>query len=365
MPYKPTHSKRYLLPSLLIWAFTIGAFSLKDTDISQYILQTPPHFGKLYQIPEDNPMSEEAVTLGRMLFFDPILSRDSSMSCGTCHQPQKAFTDGKAFSTGIKGHHSRRSAMSLVNLLWTKEFFWDGRATSLEEQALIPIQDSLEMNLSLEEAVQRLRNTKNYPRLFKKAFGSKKITAQNIAKAIAQFERTLISANSRYDKIILGEVQPTEREQRAIQLFMTHPVPEAGLRGANCGDCHGSHLTTLNTFHDNGLDKNPTDKGRGAITGRSYDEGKMRAPSLRNIALTAPYMHDGRFGTLREVLEHYNEHIQPSPQLDPLIMEATNEMHGESLLLTEQEKEDILLFMHMLTDSTFITDERFQNPFRR
>lgn len=352
-----------LLPGLLWLCISSQFIQHASVPPEKIILSTPPHFGKNYQIPEDNPMTREGIALGRRLFYDKILSKDSSISCASCHQQQKAFTDGRATSLGIGGHSLTRSAMSLVNLLWTDRFFWDGRTHSLEEQALIPIQDSKEMGLSLEELVIRLKNSSVYPALFKKAFKTKKITPDLIAKALSQFERTLISANSRYDKVVSGEVKPTEREQRAINLFMTHPVPEANIRGANCGDCHGSHLTTLNTFHNNGLDSIPLDQGLGKITQKPYDMGKMRVPSLRNIALTAPYMHDGRFQTLEEVLEHYNEHIQMSETLDPLVMEATNEMGGESLLLTQEEKEDLLLFMHMLTDSTFIHAKEFSNPF--
>lgn len=331
--------------------------------INKWTWDLPKHFGSQYQIPNDNPMNKEAVQLGRMLFYERILSKDTTISCASCHQQKKAFTDGKKFSKGFQGHSTQRSSMSLVNLLWVDSFFWDGRVSTLEEQALIPIQDSTEMNLSLEEAISRLESTEPYPRLFKKAFGEKKITSESIAKAIAQFERTLISANSRYDKIVIGEVNPTEQEQRAIELFMTHPIPEAGLRGANCGDCHGSHLTTLNTFHDNGLDTKPKDAGRQSFTQQSFDFGKMRVPSLRNIALTGPYMHDGRFATLEEVLDHYNEHLKESPNLDPLLMEASNEINGNTLNLTEQEKKDILVFLHLLTDEEFVNNEAFSNPF--
>lgn len=327
-----------------------------------YLAPLPPHFGKKIFVPEDNPSSEAGIALGRRLFYEPLLSADTSISCGSCHQQKLAFTDGKALSRGVKGRHSQRSAMSLVNLLWVERLFWDGRATSLEEQALVPIQDPNEMNLSLEEACRRLESHPTYPKLFRKAFGKKEITAEGIGKAIAQFERTLISANSRYDQIVMGKADPTPREQRAIHLFMTHPVAEAQLRGGNCGDCHGSHLTTLNTFHNNGLEAEIKDKGFELVTGNPFDRGKMRAPSLRNIALTAPYMHDGRFKTLREVLDHYNEHIQMSATLDPLIIEATNEVGGESLALSEQEKEDILFFLHMLTDSSFINNPEFANP---
>lgn len=328
-----------------------------------FVWQTPAHFGYSFSIPKDNPLSKEGIELGRMLFYEKALSKDSSISCASCHQQSRAFTDGRAFSVGIRGQILDRSAMSLVNLLWVDRFFWDGRAPSLEKQALIPLQDLREMDLNLEEAVKRLENAKEYRLAFKKAFGSATINPEQIAKAMAQFERTLISDNSRYDRIIRGEVQPTERELRAINLFMTHPVPEINIRGGNCGDCHGSHLITLNAFHNNGLDSIPKDPGLARISADPYDLGKMRAPSLRNIALTAPYMHDGRFKTLEEVLDHYNEHLKKSDYLDILLIEATNEPGGESLLLSKEEKQDLIFFMQMLTDSSFISNSKFSNPF--
>jgi cytochrome c peroxidase len=330
-----------------------------------YPLQAPQHFGVQYEIPKDNPLTKEGVALGRKLFYDTRLSSDNSISCATCHKPELAFTDGLQASIGIRGQVSPRNAPSLANLLWQKKFFWDGRAQSLEEQVLHPIESVIEMDMSLPALVGKLQTLGEYPDLFRKAFGQKKITKETIAKALAQFVRTLVSGNSRYDRITRGEVLPTEQEKRAIALFFTHPIPEIGVRGANCGDCHGSHLTTLGTFHDNGLDSLPTDKGLGGITGKATDVGKMKTPSLRNIALTAPYMHDGRFKTLREVVEHYNAHIQNSPNLDPLIAQASNEVEGTTLKLTEQEKEDILLFLQMLTDSSFIQNKAFQNPFLR
>lgn len=319
-----------------------------------YPLDLPIHFGAQYEIPKDNPLTKAGVALGKMLFFDTRLSADSSVSCATCHQPRLAFTDGLPTSIGIRGQVSPRNAPSLANLMWQKKFFWDGRVNSLEEQVLHPIESPIEMDLPLSVLIGKLQSIEMYSNAFKKAFGTRKITKEHIAKALAQFVRTLISSNSRYDKIVRGEVIPTEREKRVINLFFTHPIPEVGARGGNCGDCHGSHLTTLGTFHDNGLDSLPKDKGLGGVTGKATDVGKMKTPSLRNIALTAPYMHDGRFKTLREVIEHYNHHIQNSPNLDPLIQQASNEIEGTSLKLTEQEKEDILFFLEMLTDSTFI-----------
>ncbi len=331
---------------------------------SPFEFKTPDHFGNRFTIPDDNPMTEAGIDLGRHLFFDKRLSKNNQVSCATCHQPAKAFTDGLAVSVGIDGRTTTRNAMSLVNLLWVDRFFWDGRANSLEEQALQPIQDEREMGLTLTELVTKIEAIPAYQDKFKAAFGSATISPDRVAKALAQFQRSLISAGTRYDQIARGEVQATERERRAIDLFFTHPEPAAPipLRGGNCGDCHGSNLTTLNTFHNNGLDVIPNDLGLGAITGRATDHGKMRAPSLRNIALTAPYMHDGRFKTLQEVLDHYNEHIQPTANLDPLITAASNEIRGKSLALTPKEKEDIIFFLQMLTDSSFVNNPAFQNP---
>ncbi len=360
---------RYVLAGILFALLFMGTYirvaseTDKPTQTGPYPLAIPFKFGPGFKIPEDNPLTYEGIELGRMLFYDKKLSKDNSISCSSCHQQSLAFTDGKDFSNGVKGAKTRRSSMSLANLLWKFKFFWDGRATSLEEQALMPIQDSLEMHLPLEEAVKKLQATGQYPKLFNTVFGSDQITAQNVAKALAQFERTLISSNSKYDKYLRGELELTLEEKTGMDLFMTHPLPENNLRGGNCGDCHGSFKISLHGIHNNGLDIDPTDKGRELITKKETDRGKFRAPSLRNIALTAPYMHDGRFQTLEQVLDHYIDGIQPSATLDPLIVEATNQVGGKKLLITPIEKKAIIAFLHTLTDSSFISDKRFSDPF--
>jgi cytochrome c peroxidase len=335
------------------------------TEIGPYTLEYPEYFGDELARYPNNPITKEGVFLGRMLFYEKRLSGNNKMSCGTCHQQAKAFTDGKAFSRGIDGKEGRRSAMSLVNLLWVRNLFWDGRAATLEEQAAVPIQDTLEMHQSLEQGVAKLQRSPTYPPLFKLVFDSDQITKENLVKAIAQFERTLISSNSRYDRFLQGKYQPTAAERTGAILFMTHPIPENALRGANCGDCHAGPKTFMDYFHNNGLESTPTDAGREEVTKRYQNRGMFRIPSLRNIALTAPYMHDGRFKTLSEVLDHYNEHLQPSATLSPLLMEATNQRGGRTLLLTPEEKECVLAFLNMLTDSTFITDPRFSDPFAK
>jgi len=279
------HKKLFIFSVIVFFSVQCKKDEISKSEQANY-----EHFGTRTFIPDNNPSTQEGIDLGRFLFYEKRLSKNRDIACASCHQQDKAFTDGKAFSTGHGGLQTDRSAMSLVNLMWVDKLFWDGRAISLEEQALIPIQAHNEMNLTLEEAVARLENIDLYPTKFKAAFGSKEITPERIAKALAQFQRTLISANARYDKIIRGEVEATERETNAIELFMTHPIPEISLRGGNCGDCHGSNLTTLNTFHDNGLDISRSDLGLGGITMNPNDNFKMRAPSLRNIEFTAPYM---------------------------------------------------------------------------
>jgi cytochrome c peroxidase len=265
------------------------------------------------------------------------------------------------------------SAMSLVNLTWNNRLTWNGKNKTLEEQAIVPMENHLEMNQDAEITAQILSQTTEYPALFEKAFGTKEVTPQKITKALAQFERTLISKNSKYDKHLRGEYKATESELRGIQLFFTHPDAERGIRGGNCGDCHLGSLTSgsrlgFEGLHNNGLDNDQNLKdGLFAVTQNRFDKGKFRTPSLRNIALTAPYMHDGRFQTLQQVIEHYDNGIKKSQTLSSLIKAASNDFitdpNGEiRLALTDQEKKDIIAFLEMLTDEEFITNPKFSEP---
>ncbi|PSL45703.1 cytochrome c peroxidase [Chitinophaga niastensis] len=321
----------------------------------------PDYFGNRIMIPADNPTTSEGVYLGRMLFYEKALSANNKISCATCHQQSLAFTDGKAFSAGVDGTLQPRNTMSLANLLWVRHFFWDGRATSLEMQAATPLTNTHEMGQSLEVSANKLQ--KRYTPLFRNAFGSDSITGDKIVKALAQFERTLVSANSNYDKYLRGEYQPTASELHGIALFYSSPEPTRHSRGAGCGHCHGGPKTFSDLFHNNGLDIIPKDAGREKITGQAYDSGRFRVVLLRNIALTAPYMHDGRFTTLEEVVAHYNEHVAQSNTLSPFLQGNSNSVNGTSLDLNSQEKRDLIAFLHMLTDSSFIRDKRFSNPF--
>jgi cytochrome c peroxidase len=358
-----------LFLSLVIFSACEENTKIDTTKPVPYTVVTPFYFGDTVRRHSQagNPMTVQGIELGRMLFYEKKLSLDNSISCASCHKQQFSFSDPTPFSAGVHGKIGKRSSMALVNLFWVNEFFWDGRVKSLEKQVLFPIQDALEMNQSIEQTILKLENTDIYPKKFKQVFGNDSITAEKIGKAIAQFERTLVSSNSRYDKMLQRKYNATDQEIRGVNLFYQHPQPDPNYgtqRGGNCGDCHGGPLTTSYSFHNNGLDKNPKDVGRNAVTNLANDIGLFRAPSLRNIALTAPYMHDGRFKTLEEVLDHYNEHIQPSSTLDLLIISGTNQVNGTSLSLTAQEKEDIIAFLKMLTDSTFITNPQFSDPFK-
>jgi cytochrome c peroxidase len=254
--------------------------------------------------------------------------------------------------------------MSLANLAWEPRLTWDGAATSLEAQARTPIENPVEMHQRLSAGVARLQGSSTYPALFRKAFGSSTITEANVLKALAQFERTLVSGNSRYDQFRRGNrTALSPYEQQGLVLFTTHP--NGTLRGGNCGDCHSGDLQTNHTFSNNGLDATFADLGLGSQTGLATDQGKFRVPSLRNIALTAPYMHDGRFTTLEQVVDHYNEHvILSSPNIDPLLLNTTNDPAQRSftLDLTADEKAKIVAFMRTLTDTTFTRDPRFARP---
>lgn len=338
-------------------------------------------FGR-FNVPQDNPLTQEAVALGRRLFYDVRLSGNNKIACATCHIQRLGFTDGLTTAEGISGKKLPFNSMSLANLMWGSEhFFWNGRANSLEEQALMPIQDAGEMGQNLDDLVLELNADPDYRRLFKAAYGP--ISTANIAKALAAFERTLVSANSKYDQYLRGELVLTEQEELGRKLFVAHPDVKTSLRGGNCIDCHSQFLTSgfkplYDGFSNNGLDGNSDlSPGLQVVTKDPAHRGFFKVPSLRNIAVTAPYMHDGRFATLEAVLDHYNEGIKVSTTLSPLIMEANNigaELVAQSseiqasetqisLGLAAKEKAAIIAFMHTLTDPQFLGDEKFSDPF--
>lgn len=346
----------------LLSTSTIMVETEYHADPTPYELKYPANFGGRFSIPVDNPLTKEGVKLGRMLFYEELLSSNNKISCATCHKQNLAFTDGQNFSIGVDGTLTKRNSMSLANVLWVRNFFWDGRLEGLEAQSMVPLTDPHEMGQALDVSSKKLQITNNYPALFKQAFGTDTISGELIAKAIAQFERTLISSNSTYDQYLRGEYQPTTSELRGLELFSKGPQPTQNIRGGNCAHCHGSPKTFIELFHNNGLDNIPSDKGREDVTGQNTDRGRFRVATLRNIELTAPYMHDGRFKTLDEVLNHYSDHVKQSETLSPFIAETSNVPGKLGFQLTKQEKEDIIGFLKMLTDDEFIHNVEFSDP---
>lgn len=301
-------------------------------------------------VPEDNVPTIEGVALGERLFHEPRLSKNNQQSCASCHDRSAAFADaGKRFSIGAEGQVGSRNAMPLFNLIWEKEFFWDGRVAGLRNQVLKPIQDAHEMNESLDRVSVKLGKDGGYADGFAKVFGDPVISSERMGLALEQYLHTLISQDSKFDRAVLKQTQLTPSEARGLQLFVTENDPRRGLRGADCFHCHGGMLFTDHAFHNNGLRLDPKDIGRMAVTRLPFDRGKFKTPSLRNIALTAPYMHDGRFGTLEEVVEHYDKGVQRSDTLDPNLAKHPDEGLG----LTSSEKADLVAFLRTLTDEAF------------
>lgn len=324
-----------------------------------YTLQLPPNLSSNgFTNVSYNPLTVEGIRLGKKLFFEKMLSLDTTQSCGSCHAQSLAFTDhNKQFSVGVLGQEGNRNAMPLFNLNWQDHFFWDGRATSLEDQALQPVPNPIEMHLQWEEAVCRLNNNANYRWLTYKAFGAKEITKEHAANAIAQFEKTLISGTSKFDLASTPGtgIELTDEEYLGYSLFFTE--------NGDCFHCHGGpdNLFTDRQFHNNGLDaivppNDFKDKGLGQVTNNPANMGLFKTPSLRNVAVTAPYMHDGRFQTLEQVIDHYSEHIQNSPTLSPIILAK----FPTGLHLTPEQKSAILAFLNTLTDTTFLNNPAFK-----
>jgi cytochrome c peroxidase len=314
-------------------------------------------------IPADNPLTVEGVQLGRYLFWEKKLSGNDAMSCGTCHLPEHGFSDPNQFSTGINGDVGTRQAMPLVNMGWSTSFFWDGREPTLEAQIADPIVNPIEMDENWDRAIEQIDSDPIYDALFFKAYGSTEVTKDKITKAIASFLRTMISANSKFDKQRIGQYQFNQSELNGFNLFLSEggspdQVP-GGSFGADCFHCHGfgSMQMTDYLFHNNGLDATFTDLGRGAVTGSVYDNGKFKTPTLRNVELTGPYMHDGRFTTLEEVIEHYNSGGIPSATIDPFMKFTVG-----GLQLSAQSKADLIAFLKCLTDTSFLQNPAFSDP---
>ena len=317
--------------------------------------------------PLDNELDNNVVTLGRVLFYDKLLSVDQSLSCASCHQQQFGFSDTARFSVGFDGQETRRHSMALANIRYRPgaTFFWDGRATSIEHQVLQPIEDPVEMNLSLDSAVARIQSTSYYPDLFEKAFGSDEVTRTKIARSLAQFTRALISVGSRYDKgmSIHGRIEDfsnfTAEENFGKALFFN---PDKGF----CSGCHYTDLFIMDIPRNNGLEwevSNDLDAGFEEVTGSNLDFRKFIAPSLRNIAVRPPYMHDGRFSTLEQVVRHYSDEIHWSVSLDNHL-KSSDPSKAKRFNLDDNEISAIAAFLGTLTDDEFLHDEKFSSPFQ-
>lgn len=298
------------------------------------------------EIPKGNPLTKEKITLGRELYFDPRLSADGTVSCASCHNPKLAFTDGLPASVGIKGQIGKRSAPTIINRVFSRVQFWDGRATSLEEQAKVPMINPIEMgNKDYNEIVRRLRNIKGYREGFKKAFGTEEFTIEHVAEAISSFERTVVSGNSPFDKFESGgdEKAISDSAKRGLDIFRDK---------GRCSECHAGFNFTDERFHNTGIgmDKPNPDLGRYEITKKEEDKGAFKTPTLREIARTGPYMHDGSLKTLEEVVEFYNKGGIKNPNLDKQM---------KPLNLTEGEKKDLVEFLKTLNGEGW---QKIKNP---
>lgn len=302
-------------------------------------------------IPADNPITDEGATLGRVLFFDKRLSANDTIACATCHLQEDAFSDPRQFSVGFEGGVTRRNSMGLSNVRFfaTNLFFWDTRTHSLEELALQPIQDELEMGSTFPELLNELAATSFYPDLFADAFGDPAITEDRIAKSIAQFLRSIVSYRSKYDQGFPDFNNFTALEEQGRVLFEATP-------GVRCNICHVPAAHVLLDARNNGLDLVYEDNGLGEITGDPLDDGKFKPPTLRNVGLTAPYMHDGRFKRLEDVIEHYSSGVQNHPNRDVFVPAG-------GFNFTQQQKDALVAFLHTLSDAEMVNDVRWSDPF--
>lgn len=332
----------------LLGIFTATLLSCKKEtlpELETIEFQHPNHFPAPVYDFSNNPVTREGFELGRMLFYDTRLSSSNTVSCASCHHPELAFSDaGKALSQGVGGAFGARNSPSLANLAWYPAFMWDGGVNHIEVSPLAAIVHPAELNMDFAELLEKLRGIAQYQVLFERAFGSPGIDDQRFFYAMTQFTGLLISSESKYDQVTLGKANFSNQEQMGKILFDQH-----------CAVCHAGVLQTDFSYRNNGLDTEFADEGRKAITNNPSDLGKFRVPSLRNVGLTPPYMHDGRFQTLTDVLHHYTSNIQPSETLDPFF--------AESITLNASDREAIIAFLQTLTDVQFNANPKFANPF--
>ena len=305
-------------------------------------LNVPSHFPKV-PFPSDNELTEARWKLGKKLFFDPILSRDSSISCGSCHLPDYAFSDTLSFSLGVEKRKGVRNAPSLSNIAYHPYFNRDGGTPTLEMQLLVPIQEHLEFDFNIVDIADRMLRDSAYHQMSADAY-NRIPDPYVISRAIATFERTLISSTSKYDRVMQEQEEFSEKEKKGFELFM-------GDR-ANCSSCHSGFNFTNYSFENNGLQLQYADSGRMRVTKEESDRAKFKVPSLRNIALTGPYMHDGSIESLKEVVEHYSLGVKPNIALSPQV---------RNIQLSEEEKEYLIAFLNTLSDFNFIENQIYKS----
>lgn len=312
--------------------------------------------------PNGNPITDDGATLGRVLFYDKKLSANNTISCASCHSQAHSFSDPVALSVGFEGGLTGRNSMGLANAKYyaNGNFFWDERANTLEEQVLMPIQDAVEMGLSLSELVSKVGAENYYKVLFTRAFGDETVTADRISMALAQFIRSMVSYESKFDVGMslagnqnLNFPNFTASENLGKNLFFSNRT--------RCSDCHHTNAMVGDQARNNGLDAVLTDLGVAGVTGNNNDRGEFKVGSLRNIGLTAPYMHDGRFATIAEVVDFYNNGVQNSADLDNRLRVQGGQVRR--LNLNPAERQGMIDFLLTLTDNNFVTDPKYSNPF--
>jgi cytochrome c peroxidase len=316
--------------------------------------------------PANNPITDWGATLGRVLFYDKKLSKNGTVACESCHKQDHGFGDSEQFSEGFEGGRTKRHSMGIINSKYYYEgkFFWDERAASLEDQVLMPFQDSIEMGMTLPEVLDRINNQPFYPILFSRAYGTTEINTDKVAKALAQYVRSIVSYRSKYDE---GRaLAPTKNawfsnfsalEMRGKDLFM-----EEG-NGLNCEACHGGESFSSPGIRNNGLDAATTDPGVGGITGLAYDDAMFKAPSLRGITQRSRFMHDGRFASIQEVIEHYNSGVKAHPNLDFILKDPVSGLPIQRDL-SEYDKQALVAFLETLADHALTTDPKYSDPFK-
>ncbi len=366
------------LVSLLILLFSVSSCEDKPVDPSKPVFKTTSvdpasifdkRLGPIPILPADNPFTEEGISLGRMLFYDPILSIDSTISCGSCHKQEYAFADGPvALSRGVFGLVTHRNTPPIFNLAYNKKFFWDARQNTLRELVFEPIQAHNEMAMTLPMLDRRLRRSPMYKDAFLKAFNAEP-NVFDMSLAMEQFLLSIVSYRSRFNEFFPGKFSKLTPEEGQGALLFNALVDfdlDGNVTGADCFHCHGDNKAqiqdpTFGGIANNGLDLVFTDKGYGGITGRAQDMGTFKTPSLLNIQVTGPYMHDGRFKTLDEVIDHYSEGVKfSSPNLNPMMSHE-----GKHLNLKPAQKAALKAFMLSMTDTAFLNDPRYSNPFKK